>query len=91
VGPIDPFCMDYWSTPMPPPSALKIDVLLKKDTPVKKDSIKTFDSIKVQKAPSAKSNHPFPQAYLADFLTAIQGTTHNQVLLVELLRKQYTL
>jgi chromatin assembly factor 1 subunit A len=82
-GPIDPFSSEYWVVEMPPPPAPKIDLqmLLKKgDTPGTIELVKGL----------AKTKALFPGNLLGDFLKAIQGTTHNQTLLVELLKKQYS-
>ena len=83
-GPINPFSSEYWAVEMPPPPAPKIDsqMVLKKV-----DGTGTVELVKS----SAKTKNPFPEALLGDFLKAIHGTTHNQILLIELLKKQYVL
>jgi chromatin assembly factor 1 subunit A len=79
-GPINPFSSEYWAMEMPPP-APKIDSLrgLKKLS-----GTGTVEFVKT----SAKTKTPFPDALLGDFLRAIHGTTHNQILMIELLKKQ---
>ena len=81
-SPINPFSTEYWVIEMPPPRAPKVDsqLVLKK--------AEGSGNVELVKA-SSKTKNPFPDALLADFLKAIHGTTHNQTLLVELLKKQY--
>ena len=78
---IDPFSADYWITDMPPPPPPKLDSQLQ----LKKAD--TMGGLEVVKG-SAKSKTPFPESHLKDFLQAIQGSTDNQTLLVELLKKR---
>ena len=81
--PINPFSAEYWAvTEMPPPPAPKLDshMVLKKA-----DTNSTVELVK----PSVKSKSGFPDALLGDFLKAIQGTTYNQIFLVEILKKKY--
>ena len=76
---IDPFSSEYWAiAEMPPPPAPKVDsqMVLKVDA----NAAKT----------SAKTKSVFPDALLVDFLKAIQGTTYNQLFLIEILKKKYT-
>ena len=82
-GGIDPFCVTYWGGEMPPPPPVAKDaqMMLKK--------VGESGMLEVSKA-GVKTKTPFPEGMLADFLKAIHGTTHNQTLLVELLKKQYT-
>jgi chromatin assembly factor 1 subunit A len=82
AGPIDPFKSDYWAVEMPPPPAPKIDSQMQ----LKK--VKTNGTIELVKGLS-KNKNSFPDDLLGDFLKAIKGSTDNQVLLVELLKKQY--
>ena len=81
--PINPLSAEYWVIEMPPPPAPKMDgqMLLKKSD--------ASGIVQISKGTSVKTNAAFPDALLPQFLKAIQGTTHNQVLLVELLKKQY--
>jgi len=82
-SPINPLTSQYWIVDMPPPAPPKLDsqMLLKKvDTSGTVELVKTSSS--------SKSKAPFPNALLGDFVKAIQGTTYNQNLLVELLKKQ---
>jgi chromatin assembly factor 1 subunit A len=82
-APINPFSTEYWVREMPPPPAPKIDsqMVLKK--------AEGSGTVELVKSASLKTKNPFPDALLADFLKAIQGTTYNQTLLVELLKKRY--
>ena len=84
-APINPFSVEYWVTEMPPPPAPKID----SQTVLKK--AEGSGIVELVKVSSSKAKNPFPDALLGDFLKAIRGTTHNQTLLVELLKKQYIL
>ena len=80
--PIDPLSSEYWVSDMPPPPPPKLDPQM---------VIKNFDAtgrIELVKTGS-KAKTPFPDALLRDFVNAVQGSTHNQILLVELLKKQY--
>jgi len=81
--PINPFSAEYWAAAeMPPPPAPKLDsqmTLKKGDTNGVVELVKT----------SGKSKSSFPDALLRDFLKAIQGTTYNQIFLVEILKKKY--
>jgi hypothetical protein len=81
-APINPFSAEYWVSEMPPPPAPKLDsqMVLKKF-----DANGTVEVVKT----SVKSKYAFPEALLADFLKAIQGTTYNQIFLVEILKTQY--
>ena len=81
-GSINPLSSEYWIAEMPPPLARKSDpqMLLKKN-----DANGTVDVVKG----SSKSKTPFPDTLLRDFLKAIHGSTDNQILLVELLKKQF--
>lgn len=81
VGPINPFSSDYWANEMPPPPAPKIDAQMSLK------NCETSGTLELVKR-STKSNS-FPAAQLRDFLKAIQGSTDNQILLVELLKKKY--
>ena len=82
-APINPLSTDYWVTEMPPPPALKLDsrMVLK--------NAEGSGIVELVKGSSSKTKNPFPDALLRDFLKAIHGTTHNQILLVELLKRQY--
>jgi chromatin assembly factor 1 subunit A len=80
-GPINPFSSEYWTVEMPPPPAPKIDPQMVMKTV---DGTGTVELIKG----GGKTKHPFPEALLGQFLKAIDGTTYNQVLLIELLKKQ---
>lgn len=82
-GPIDPLSGKYWVQDMPPPPAPKGDahmVLKRADA---------SGTVELVKSTGSKSKAVFPESILGDFLKAIQGATHNQILLVELLKKQY--
>ena len=83
--PIDPLSTEYWISQMPPPPPRKCDaqMLLR---PV--DASGTAQLVKPTIGAS-KSKIPFPENMLGEFLKAIQGATHNQILLIELLKKQY--
>jgi chromatin assembly factor 1 subunit A len=82
-GSIDPLSAEYWVSEMPPPPAPKFDsqIVLKRV-----DGNGVMEVVK----PSSKTKTPFPDALLGDFLKAIHGSTHNQTLLIELLKKQYS-
>ena len=83
-GPIDPHSSQYWVSDMPPPPPPKFDTQM---------VIKKVDAnggIELIKAGS-KAKTPFPEALLCEFVKAIRGSTHNQILLVELLKIQYRL
>lgn len=80
-GPIDPISSEYWVSDMPPPPP-KLDpqmVMKKTDATGRIELVKT----------GSKAKTPFPNALLGDFVKAVHGSTHNQILLVELLKKQY--
>jgi len=81
---IDPFSSKYWVVAeMLPPPAPKLDsqiVLMKIDASGSVEAVKT----------SVKPKSAFPDALLVDFLKAIQGTTYNQLFLIELLKKRCT-
>ena len=83
-GPIDPYSAEYWITEMPPPPPPRIDsqLLLKKA-----EGSRGVELVKG----TTKAKTPFPEGLLKDFLRAIHGSTDNQTLLVELLKKRYTL
>ena len=81
--PINPLSVEYWAVGMPPPPAPKMDaqMLLKRSD--------GSGIVQVGKG-TVKTKAAFPETLLPQFLKAIQGTTHNQVLLVELLKKQFS-
>ena len=81
-GPINPFSSEYWAIEMPPPPAPKIDSQMVMKT---MNGTGTVELVKG----GGKTKHPFPEALLGNFLKAIDGTTYNQILLIELLKKQY--
>jgi len=83
--PINPLSKEYWISEMPPPPPPKGDapMVLKYV-----DASGTAQRAKPRTAAS-KSKTPFPENILGEFLKAVQGATHNQILLVELLKKQY--
>jgi chromatin assembly factor 1 subunit A len=78
TGTIDPSRGEYWVSEMAPPVKGDGQMLLKVDNA----------GVDVVKG-AGKTKTPFPDALLRDFLRAIDGTTHNQILLVELLKKKY--
>jgi hypothetical protein len=83
-GPIDPLSSQYWVSDMPPPPPPKMDsqlMMMKK--------LDASGGVELINKIGSKAKTPFPQALLCDFVKAIQGSTHNQILLVELLKKQY--
>jgi chromatin assembly factor 1 subunit A len=85
-GSIDPLSAEYWVSEMLPPPAPKFDsqmVLILKGV----DGNGVVEAVKG----SSTVRKPFPDALLGDFLKAVSGATHNQILLVELLKKQYFL
>ena len=79
-GPIDPLSGKYWGVEMPPPKGDAQMVLKRGDA---------SGAVEVVKSSASRSKTAFPDSILAEFLKAIQGATHNQILLVELLKKQY--
>jgi hypothetical protein len=82
-GPIDPLSGKYWVQEMPPPPAPKGDAQM---------VLKWGDAsgtVELVKSTGSKSKAAFLETVLSEFLKAIQGATHNQILLVELLKKQY--
>jgi chromatin assembly factor 1 subunit A len=80
-GSINPFSGEYWVTEMPPPPPPILDAQLQLK---KADHTGGVELVRA----SAKAKTPFPDAHLKDFLKAIQGSTDNQILLVELLKKR---
>jgi hypothetical protein len=81
--PINPLSAEYWAAAeMPPPPAPKLDSQM---TLKRGDSNGVVELVKT----SGKSKSSFPDALLRDFLKAIQGTTYNQIFLVEILKKKY--
>jgi hypothetical protein len=83
-GPIDPLSGKYWVQEMPPPPAPKGDVqmVLKRGD--------ASGTVELVKSTGSKSKAAFPETVLGEFLKVIQGATHNQILLFELLKKQYS-